>query len=97
MIHLVLRAFLAACLANFSAKSADRLSELTASSHVAGRHATNLRAVHVELYTSGHTLDILLFQAGDGAVVAFGSAGVTCIDTRLELFMRHIYLQKKDG
>jgi len=62
MLHLVLRAFFAASLANLRAHVADRAGKFAAPGHVAGRHPAYLRAIHVQPDAARHHLHILLVQ-----------------------------------
>jgi len=93
MVHLMFGAFFSACFANLRTKLAKCLGEFTASRHVTGRQAANLRAIHIQLYATRHALNVLFPQAGNSAMVALCSAGITSVDARLILFMRHIDLQ----
>jgi hypothetical protein len=89
MIHLVPLAFLRAGLADISAGLADHSRKLAAAGHVAGGEPADGGAVHVELDAAGHRLDVLLSQAGGGAMVAGDRAAVAGIDAGLELLMWH--------
>jgi hypothetical protein len=86
---LMLAALIAAGLANVGAELANLFGEFTAACHVGGRHAADLRAIHVERNTACHHLDILFLQAGCCAMVASNGAGVACIDAGLELLKSH--------
>ena len=97
VIHLMLAALFCACLAHFCAQAAKGLGKFASTSHIAGRKAANLRAIHVQLYAARHAFNVLLFQTGNSAVVARGGAGITSVDARLKLFMRHIDLRRVLG
>lgn len=63
VIHLMLGTFICARLANICAQATKRLGEFTVPGHIAGRDAANLRAIHVQLYTTRHAFNILFPQA----------------------------------
>jgi len=63
VIHLVFGAFVSASLADIRAQTAKRLGEFTSPSHITGRHAANLCAIHVQLYAARHAFNVLFSQA----------------------------------
>jgi DNA-binding GntR family transcriptional regulator len=90
VIHLVLRAFLAARVADLCAKLADLLRELRAARHFARRKRADIRATTVELDTADHHFHVLFVQASGRAVLASFHALVTRFDTIFIFFVRHI-------
>ena len=90
MLHgRMLLAFLDTGVAHVGAGLADHARELAATAHIARRQAADRGAVDVELYAAGKHPDVLLVQAGRGAVVASQCAGVAGVDAGLELLMWH--------
>src|SRR5690606_4511852 len=51
----------------------------------------DLRAIHIEFNAPHHTFYVLLVQARDRTVVTRCGAGIAGVNTRLILFMRHIF------
>jgi hypothetical protein len=89
MSHLMLGAFFAAGFAHICANIANRGSEFASARHIAGGHAADLSAVHIELDAARHHFYIVLCQACRCAVIACGCARIALVDTGLELFMSH--------
>ena len=85
----MLCAFLAAGIAHVGADSTQGCGEFAAACHIAGRHAADLRAVHIERDAARHHFYIIFRQAGGRAMIARSGARITRIDTFLELFVRH--------
>jgi len=92
VIHLELGALVAAFLANFRAKPADRADEFAASGHETGGKPAYGRAVNVERDTSRHHFRVVFLQAMTFAMIAFAGAGIACIDAGFEFFVRHLAL-----
>jgi len=90
---LVPGALLAAGIAHGGAQLAELAVELTASRHVARRESADGGAVHVEGNALRHHLDVLLSQAGGGAVVAGIGTGVASLDAGLVDLMGHVGLR----
>ena len=63
VIHLVFAAFFCACLAHLCAQVAKGLGKFASASHIAGREAANLGAIHVQLYAARHAFNVLFLQA----------------------------------
>lgn len=93
MRMLVPGALLAAGIAHGGAQLAELTVELTASRHVARRESADGGAVHVEGNALRHHLDVLLSQAGGGAVVAGIGTGVARLDAGLVDLMGHVGLR----
>jgi hypothetical protein len=89
MSHLILCAFFAAGIAHVGADIAKCRGEFTSARHIAGRHAADLRTVHIKRDAARHRLYVLLGQAGGCAVIAGSSARITLVDAGLKLFMSH--------
>jgi hypothetical protein len=87
------RAFVAARLAHLGACLAYGAGQLASSCHVADRKTADLCAIHVQGNTACHGFRIGLLQAGDGAIVTRDGTAVASVDTRLELFIGHDFLQ----
>jgi hypothetical protein len=87
--HLMLFAFFAAGIAHVGTDIAECGGELASARHVAGRHAADLRTVHIELDAARHHFYVIFGQAGGSAVIAGRGACITLVDTSLELFMSH--------
>jgi hypothetical protein len=90
VVVLVLAALLATRVADLRTQLAQLLGEVAAPGHVTSRQAADCGAVHVERDTSRHHLDVLLLQAGRGAVVTGVSAGVARLDAGLVLLVSHL-------
>lgn len=89
MRHLVLAAFITACVADFGACLADQRGEFTAARHVGCCAAAYLRAVHVERDATRHHLDVIFLQAGSGAKIACVGACIASFNTRFILLLSH--------
>lgn len=85
----MLPAFLGAGIANLRAELAERAGELAAARHERNARATDLGAVDVQRDASSEALDVLLRQAGGGAVVAGDRAVVAGVDAALHRFVGH--------
>lgn len=94
VLHVVLRTFVTARLANNGADFADFLHVATASRHHCGRYGTDLGAVHIPRNALGHCLDVELLQTCHRAMVASCRAGVAGLHTRAIRFVRHCILLK---
>jgi hypothetical protein len=89
MLHLMFRAFISTGVADFSASLAKNAGEFTASRHVTGSQAADLRAVHVQGNAARHRLDISLLQAGGCTIVAGVRAVIASFDTGFVLLLGH--------
>ena len=76
----VLFALIAAGLADFSTLFQQMSRVLRAAGHEAGRQGTNIGTVAVELNTAGHHFYVLLTEAGGGAMLARGDAGIEGVE-----------------
>lgn len=85
VIHPVLPAFVAACLADVGALPAQRHGKCAAARHVRRGKPANLGTVDIQGNAARHHLDVVLGQAGGRAVVARGGAGVTGINAFLKV------------
>ena len=74
VVHGVLAALVGTLLANFDALINDVLGVGRIARNVGGDQATDVGAVAVEANAGHHFLDILLVEAGIGAVLAVGNA-----------------------
>lgn len=63
--------------------------ELTIARHIARGQAANRGAIHVERDATRHHFDVVLLQAGGGAVIAGVCAGITHVDAGFVLFVSH--------
>ena len=90
MLCLVLRAFVAARLADICTEAANTFHEVRAACHQARGRSAHRRAGAIQLDAARHHLHILLVQAFRGAMLAGDRAGVTRNDTALILFKRHL-------
>jgi hypothetical protein len=95
MRHRVPGAFLSAFLANGRAQLAHVGRQLAASCHVANREPADCGAIDIELDAARHLGDVLLLQAGGGAVIASKGTVVAGVDTGFEMPMRHVALLKE--
>lgn len=91
VIHVsgVFFALSSAGLADVGAKLANLLGELTTARHEANGRVTDLRAIAVETNALRHHFDVLLAQAGVGAMVAGYCAFLASLDAILVLLMCH--------
>ena len=89
MLSFMLGTLISACFAYLGAGLAYRTGKLAAACHEASRKTANLGAVDIEGNTVGHHLDVILPQAGAGACIAGGRAGVAGVDAGLELIGSH--------
>ena len=92
VLCLVLRAFVAARLADFCADAANTFREVRAACHKARRRGADRRAGAIQLDAARHHLHILLVEAFRRAMLAGDRAVVTGVDTALILFVWHIQL-----
>ena len=81
----VLGALVAAGFADFGALLQQVRGVLRATRHEAGREGADVGAVAVELNAAGHHLHVRLAEAGGGAVLAGGNAGMEGIEQGLVL------------
>jgi len=88
----VLRALVAARLADLCADAANTFREVRVACHQAHGRAAECRAGATELDAARHHLHILLVQAFRRAMLASDRAVVTGVDTALILFVWHIRL-----
>ena len=86
VLCLVLRAFVAARLADFCADAANTFREVRAACHQAHGRGAERRAGEIQLDAARHHLHILLVQAFRRAMLARDRAFVTGVDTALILF-----------
>lgn len=91
MIHLMLRAFGDACVADRCACAADVCNRCAFAGDEAGRHATNLRAVDIECDAAGHRLGVFI-QTRCGTQVARRCTTIARIDTSLDVSSVHLVL-----
>ena len=89
MLHVVLRTFIAARLADNGARFADFLQMATASRHHCGRYGADLSAVRIQRNALGHGLDVEFLQACRSAMVANCRAGSAGLHARAIRFVRH--------
>ena len=71
--------------ADFGAFAHHMHGVLGAASHEAGGDGTNVGTVAVDADAAGHHLHVLLTEAGGGAVLARGDAGVESVEEALVL------------
>jgi hypothetical protein len=83
MLHGVLGAFFAACLADLRTQLADLRHEFTSASHEPSGDPAHRSAVHVERNASGHHVCVGVPQAGDRALVAGIGTRIASINTGL--------------
>lgn len=89
MRMLVLRALLAAGLADLCTELADLPGEFTASRHVGSGHPADGGAIDIERDAPRHHLDVVFLQASGRAVIAGVGAIVAGTDAACELFLSH--------
>lgn len=89
VLHVVLRTFIAARLANNGAHFANFLQMATASRHHCGRYGADLGAVHIPRNALGHCLDVELLQTCHRAMVASCRAASAGLHARAIRFVRH--------
>ena len=92
VIHGVLGAFFAACLADLCAQFANLRHELTSASHEGSGDPADRGAVHVERNAPGHHVCVGFPQAGDRAIVAGIGTRIAGIDAGLI----HLVLHDRD-
>jgi hypothetical protein len=90
VFDLMLPAFLFAFAANVGTNAADIFRELRAGGHHCGRGEADLRAITIQGDAARHHFDIVLLQAGAGAVFAFARAVIAGFDAALKLFVHKI-------
>src|SRR5262249_17142645 len=90
VLCLVLRAFVAAGLADFCANAANTFREIRTACHQARRRGADRRAGAIQLDAARHHLHILLVQAFRRAMLASDRAVVAGVDTVLILSVWHI-------
>jgi hypothetical protein len=83
----VLLTFLATSLADIGAELTNGLGKFAPTGHIRGCQIADFGAVSVQLDATGHHFDVFFLQTRAGAMIAFGSAGQTGIDTALKLLM----------
>jgi len=88
----MLRAFVAARLADFCADAANTVREVRVARHYARGRGADRRAGAIQLDAACHHFHILLMQAFRRAMLAGDRAVVTGVDTALILFVWHIRL-----
>jgi len=97
VIHGVLGAFFAACLADLSAQLADLRRELASAGHEASGESADRGAVHVEGNAPGHHVCVGLLQAGDRAVVAGIGTGIAGVNAGLIHLVLHGEILSANG
>lgn len=97
MSHRMFLAFVPACFADLGAQLADCACHFAATRHIARCHAANACAVHIQRDAARHRFDVLLLQAGNGAVVTCRCTSVARVDTGLVLLVCHDFSSKRDG
>lgn len=90
MVHLVLGALFGTCLADVSAKRANRRRVLAAASHGGRGKLADGCAVHVQRDAARHHLHVLLLQARRRAVIAGGGTLIAGLDARGVLLVGHV-------
>ena len=89
MCHVMFGAFVAARLADVSAKRTDRFGVGATPSHGCCSQCTDLGAIHIQCNALGHHLDNRFMQTGNGAVVTGHRARVACFNAGLVFLVRH--------
>ena len=89
VFHVLLGAFVATRLADVGAQGADGIGVLATAGHRGGGQLANRSAVHIERDAARHHLDVLLVQAGCGAMIAGHGAGVAGFEARKVFLVRH--------
>jgi hypothetical protein len=89
MVHRMLAAFFGAGGAHIGTQAAQLLCEVAAACHEGGGRTSDLGAIHVVGDAARHHFHVLFLQAGGGAMVACGGAGVTGFDTDFQLVGLH--------
>ena len=89
MIHPVIRALLAAGLADLGTKLANTFGEHRTAGHFPHRKRADLGATPIERDAANHHLDVFLAQTGGRAVLARLHALVTGVDAGFVYFVRH--------
>jgi len=88
MLHVcVLAALVAAGLADFGALAQQVRGVLRAASHVTGREGADVGTVAVEANAAHHHFHVVFLQAGSGAMLAGGDAGIESVEEGLVLGM----------
>jgi hypothetical protein len=90
VLHLVLRAFFAACIADFGAKLAYPFRELRSARHLAHCERTYVGAAPVKFDAARHHFDVVLVQTRGRTVFASLHALVARLDTIFIFFVSHI-------
>jgi hypothetical protein len=87
MLHVgtVLFALVAAGFAHFGTLAQQVRAVLRATGNQAGHQGADIGAIAVEANTAGHHFDVFFLQAGGGAVLAGGNAGVKGVEEGLVL------------
>jgi len=93
MVHVVLAAFIGACLACLGTQSARGGGKIAAAGHQRRGGAAEQGAITVARDASGHWRDVGLLQAHCGAMVAGVGAGIAGVDTVLKTVGFHEGLQ----
>lgn len=86
---LVLFAFFGAGIADVGTERADFVREHFTACHKCGGGAANIRTLHVQLDAARQHFHVLFVKTSSGAMIAFGSAGVTSVDAGLMFFVAH--------
>lgn len=93
VIHLVVCALRGAGFADLRTDLTDRVHEAGTAAHERGGGPTNLRAIQIERDAAGHVGNVLLVQAGFGAVLALlGAAGAGVNTAGVFLVAHGVYL-----
>jgi hypothetical protein len=92
MLRVVLATFLAASAANLGANAAEVCGKLRPARHEPRRDAADHGALMVEVDAAGHLLNVLLPQAGAGAMFALSSALVAGFDAASILLVHNLLL-----
>jgi len=89
VLRFVFSALISACIAYFGTCLTDRTGELTATSHIASGHATDLGTVDIERNALCHHFYVILLQACAGASIASRGAGIAGFYAGLKLITIH--------
>lgn len=89
---LVFLTFFCTCIANFRTRLTKKVGMCSAHAHQLGRRTAHQCTLPVNFDASGQLFNIVLVKALCGTVLAFGCACLACVNTALESFVTHRYL-----
>ena len=95
VLRFVFTALISACIAYFGTRLTDRTGQLTATSHIASSHATDLGTVNVERNALCHHFYVILLQTCTGAGIASRGAGIAGFYAGLKLITIHHFNSPK--